>query len=301
MTEHPTVRPEPGDEREDDDATRVVPRPNVEPEEDDATRVVARPAGEPDLDPQSDPESEPESEPEEDDSTRVVVRPAADPDTDPDLEEDDSTRVVARPAEEPEDVDATRVAPRPQVVDDATRVVQRPAPGAQDAQRESGAPDGLLRPVQRDLPGAAGASTVTRTGSTTGSRNPAPPVEEPQVANVSREVAALMFKSPLDPRRRVRNTSVPGAEDAEPRQGVSRGIPVVYGPRAPESLPVGVAAAPTPPIHANVEVPPAADRSGLPSTVRINRRERLVTLLGGVVLVAVSAVGLWWIAVTAFG
>ncbi|MBK0421660.1 hypothetical protein JD292_06190 [Leucobacter sp. CSA2] len=234
---------------------------------------------------------------EVDDATRAVARPAAVPD-------DDATRVVQRRSAEPEDPDATRAVPRPaaqQDEDDATRKAPRPAGSGEQSARDAAAPGGLLRPVQREFPGVGGPSTVTRTGATTGSRNPAPPVEEPLVTNVSRDVAALMFKSPLDPRRRVRNTSVAGAEDASPRQGVSRGIPVVYGPRAPEALPVGVAAAPAPPSGSEAEAPPAADRTGLPSTARINRRERLVTLIGGAALVVVGVAGLWWIAVTAFG
>lgn len=296
MTERPPVVPDPGEEREGDEATRVVPRPAAKPvEEDDSTRVVARPAAEPEDD-STRIVARPSGEPADEDSTRVVARPAS---AAAPAEDDDSTRVVARPAsEEPLDDDATHVVPRPQAVDDATRVVRRASEGSPTG---PDAPGALLRPVQRELPGSGGHSTVTRTGSTTGSRNPAPPVEEPQVTNISREVSALMFKSPLDPRRRVRNTNVAGAEDAAPRQGVSRGIPVVYGPRAPEALPVGLAAAPSSPIASAVEVPPAADRSGLPSTARINRRERLVTLLGGAALVAVSVAGLWWIAVTAFG
>lgn len=266
MTEQQGGMPDPDPDPGDEDATRMVSRPTQDSVEDDATRAVARPA----------------ADPVDEDATRVVARPAQDP------VDDDATRAVPRAAAEP-------------VEDDATRAVARPAtdPVDEDATRAVARPD-ILKPVRPEPSASGGPHTVTRTGSTTGSRNPAPPVEEPQVTNVSRDVAALMFKSPLDPRRRVRNTSVPGAEGAEPRQGVSRGIPVVYGPRATEALQIGVAAAPSAPAAIGA-IPPAAERNGLPSTARINRRERVVTLVGGAVLVAASITGLWWISIAAFG
>lgn len=268
------------------------PDPEQDPGEDDATRVVPRPETAPAPAPAP-------AEPAEDDATRVVARPAAVADA---PAEDDATRAVQRRLAEPVEDDATRAVPRPAVAEDATRVVPRRGTGGGAGAGNAAAPgrERILKPAVPDQTGSGAAHTTSRTGSTTGSRNPAPPVEEPQVTNISRDAAALMFKSPLDPRRRVRNSSVSGAEGAEPRQGVSRGIPVVYGPRAPEALKIGVAAAPSAPA-ATAEIPPAAVRDGLPSTARINRRERLVTLVGGGVLVAASIAGLWWISLAAFG
>ena len=227
------------------------------------------------------------------DETVAVARAGATEDEDPKLAlaadgdvaaDPDVTRVVARAGQgADQDLDATRAVVRPGAgVDpdpDATKVVARPA----------------LDPIRRSAPSAG-----TR-GSTTNSRNPAPPVEEPEESHASRDLAALMFKPALDPKRRARESPFAEEAGAGPRQGVSRGIPVVYGARNELGARVGVAASPAAPSEEASPPALAADRSGLPSTARLNRRDRRITLAGGAALLVLASLGLWWIGSLALG
>ncbi|WP_427869698.1 hypothetical protein [Leucobacter luti] len=205
------------------------------------------------------------------DATVAVPRPVA----------DDQTVVVPRPAAE----DATVAVPRPAPAADATVVVPRPEPARHtDSRHHASARLSSSESFRR-----------SRTGGTTSSRNPAPPVEEPEQLNVSRDIAALMFKSPLDPRRRARESPFPESASSKPRQGVRPGMPVVYGARSDSSLAVGVAASPSGPISAGQPVVPREGRASLPSTARRNRREQVITLAGGAGMLVAVAFGLWWI------
>ena len=195
---------------------------------------------------------------------------------------EDATVVVPRPA--PAE-DATVVVPRPVPADDATLVVARPEPtGDSSSQHSSSARLSSSESFRR-----------SRTGGTTSSRNPAPPVEEPEHLNVSRAIASLMFKSPLDPRRRARESPFPETGASAPRQGVRPGMPVVYGARSESRFAVGVAASPSGPISAGQPVVPREGRASLPSTARRNRREQVITLAGGAGMLVAVAFGLWWI------
>ena len=137
----------------------------------------------------------------------------------------------------------------------------------------------------------------------TSSRDPAPPVEEPDAELSERALAKLLFKPPLDPRRRVKESPFPQLEHTLPKRGVSQSMPVVYGARS-EELPVQpegkldleqrIGAPPT------TLAPPPVVREGLPSAAQLNRKFRLLALLGGAGVVVVVAAGLWGIAALAF-
>lgn len=129
------------------------------------------------------------------------------------------------------------------------------------------------------------------------------PVEEPE-QEIPKGLAALMFRPPLDPHRRVRESPFPQTEQALPRSGVRQGMPVVYGAR-PEAA--GNIRAEAAALDAQIGPPPAgstlvpAQREGLPSVAKQNRRFRAVALGGGVAVVIVVGLGLWGVAQLAFG
>lgn len=111
-------------------------------------------------------------------------------------------------------------------------------------------------------------------------------------------LARLFYKNPLDPKRRAPDSPFPRDRSALPRGGVRSGIPVVYGTRSEELVEhfegtefarwIG-------PPPEGYELP-TADRGGLPSTARFNRRFRLLALAGGGGAIVVAVAGLWWIA-----
>ncbi|QBE49376.1 hypothetical protein [Leucobacter triazinivorans] len=149
-------------------------------------------------------------------------------------------------------------------------------------------------------PGAAPRSPERSRGAT---GNPAPPVPEPERAGLPPALAARMFKSPLDPRYRVPAAPTGAPEHALPRRGVSPGLPVVSATRtelrpttsdAPLEQRVG-------PIPDSTPQPPAAPRDGLRSIARADRRFGAVALAGFAAAVLCSALGLWGVAVLAFG
>ncbi|QIK63044.1 hypothetical protein G7068_07410 [Leucobacter viscericola] len=129
------------------------------------------------------------------------------------------------------------------------------------------------------------------------------PVEEPAV-EIPKDLANLMFKPPLDPHRRVRESPFPQTEHTLPKSGVRQGMPVVYGAKAETAVDVsGDGAA----LDARIGPPPAgayivpAQREGLPSIAKQNRRFRLLALGGGAVVAIVVGAGLWGVSLLAFG
>lgn len=196
---------------------------------------------------------------------------------------DDATVVVAQPkpfAGESVD-DSTVVVAQPRAaagepVEDATIVVAQPQAAKPDANRV-----GLRR-----------------------SGDPAPPVEEPSAELSDAALAKLLFKPPLDPKRRIKESPFPQPEHTLPKRGVSKGMPVVY-PARPETL-ESTGSAPTDLEQRLGEAPaavhaPSAHRVGLPSAARLNRRFRALALGGGAGVCVVVALGLWGIGVLAFG
>jgi hypothetical protein len=199
------------------------------------------------------------------------------------IPEPEETAVVPGLASAPAgEVDATAVvAARP--LDDATAVV--PALVEQKADQSEALP-GPLDDATRvtPQPGAAGQ-----------------PVEEPEVA---RGLAGVMFKPPLDPYRAVRESPFPQTEQTLPKTGVRQGIPVVYGARSESAEDFSADAAA---LDARIGPPPAdgsvvpAQRAGLPSVAKQNRKYRAIALFGGAGVVLVVGVGLWSVAQLAFG
>ena len=190
----------------------------------------------------------------------------------------DETVVTPRPAE----IDETVVTPRPPAADE-TVVTPRP-PVADETVVTPPPPP----PVSDAAPRSAA--------------NPAPPVSEPAPAELPPEIAARMFKSPLDTRYRVPEAPSPAPDHALPRRGVSPALPVITSSRTGRR----VAATPDtdarfgPPPESQPP-PPAADRSELPSTERANRRFGLVVIAGFAASIVVAIGGLWLVSILAFG
>ncbi|MGO3146142.1 MAG: hypothetical protein ACTIJ6_00540 [Leucobacter sp.] len=114
---------------------------------------------------------------------------------------------------------------------------------------------------------------------------------------ISPSLAKLLFKKPLDPKRRAPESPFPKTQSSLPRGGVRSGIPVAYGARAeemdprPEGTDFSRWIGPSP---LGYELPPA-DRHALSSSTLMNRRFRLIVLFGGPATVVVSSAGLWWV------
>ena len=206
------------------------------------------------------------------------------------IEAEDATIVAARP-------------PRPGAVeaDDATVVVARP-PGQADAPVAAEAPQAPVVP-----PVVRGAPSVIEESGRSGHRstaNPAPPVEEPPAGELPPEVLARMFKSPLDARLRVPEAPTPPPEHTLPRRGISPGIPVlspVRGLSEANASPGGVLSDRFGPPPASVQPPPPAQREGLRSTARANRRFGAGAIVGFAASILVAGFGLWGVAILAFG
>lgn len=185
-------------------------------------------------------------------------------------EVDDSTIVVAT-------ADSTIAVAR----DDATIAVAKPADDAIADQHRTG---------------GAGAAAHARPAP---SARPAGAVGDPVVEReeIPPELAKLLFKEPLDSKRRAPASPFPAEPSSLPRGGVRGGIPVVYGARGEgfvgsagaRDLGSGLGAPP-----AGYEVP-TAGRDALPSVARLNRTYGVVAWVGAFVVPVVAGVGLWWV------
>lgn len=221
----------------------------------------------------------------------------------PDGEAPDETIVVPRrasgdpartdeapPSEDPV-TDGTDTVEATVAMDETVAVPRRDAPPVPD---EPSDPDATL--VAQPL--RSGPKPPERSRST--SRNPAPPVEDPELGSLPPELVAQMFKSPLDRRRKIPKAPSEAPEHAKPRGGLVRGLPIVRPTRfgAPPAAP---ATAPIPRVPEAALTPPAADRSGLRSTLRAKRRYGMGVLIGFAVTLCVSVVGLVFVARAVFG
>ncbi|WP_153002154.1 hypothetical protein [Leucobacter chromiiresistens] len=150
-------------------------------------------------------------------------------------------------------------------------------------------------PARSDSARAPSAGTAS-------ARNPAPPIEEPASLELPPELAARMFKSPLDARYRVPEAPTPAPEHALPRRGVSPALPVITSQRTGRRAAAGIdpEARFGPPPESR-PAPPAADRSAVRSTRRANRRFGTGALVGFAASLLIAVVGLWGVAVLAFG
>lgn len=120
------------------------------------------------------------------------------------------------------------------------------------------------------------------------SSSPAPPVPEPSDERSAQDLAALMFKPPLDPVRRI--PRAPGPTLARPRPGLAPQLPHVYGARplpVPDAAPVASAG---PPLATGPE------RTAQRSMARQNRRFRWLALGGGAAVLVTVAGGFWMLA-----
>lgn len=155
----------------------------------------------------------------------------------------------------------------------------------------------VMVPAAPVVPAAPEPSAAPRTLSS----NPAPPVDEPAPRELPPELAARMFKSPLDARYRVPEAPSPAPDHALPRRGVSPALPVLTSQRSGRRVAAGADTDNFGPPPASRPAPPAADRAGVRSTARANRRFGIgaVAGFGGSLVVAVA--GLWLVAVLAFG
>ncbi|KIP51903.1 hypothetical protein [Leucobacter komagatae] len=187
-----------------------------------------------------------------------------------DVEVDDATVVVAQE-------DATVVvaaADRPGHTDEATiAAAQRPG-AANGAHAKPGAVAGRRAPVGAPV---------------------AAPVEEPD--EIPPELAKLLFKNPLDAKRRAPAAPFPVEQSSLPRGGVRGGIPVVYGARSEAFVERSVAgelgrSLGSPPVGYDV---PVAVREALPSLARLNRRFSALAWAGAFVVPVVAGAGLWWV------
>lgn len=178
--------------------------------------------------------------------------------------------------------------PHPQDLDDATIAVS-----VSDETIAVAANDKTIFARQRPTPaqhhelgGTGRGVRVTTVGAPVVEREEIPP-----------ELAKLLFKNPLDPKRRAPESPFPREDSSLPRGGVRAGIPIAYGPRAEElvgrirgtdfarglgSPPEGYAL-------------PEAVRDELPSTARFNRTFTVVAWLGVFAVPIVAGTGLWWV------
>ena len=202
---------------------------------------------------------------------------------------------------DPQPDDETVVTPRPAATDPVDETVVRPRRGVDEPVDATVAtPRVASRPAATAPPGDPAAH-----GSSTGvgpSRNPAPPVEEPAPLELPPELAARMFKSPLDARYRVPDAPSPAPDHALPRRGVSPALPVITSQRTGRRTASGTETdARFGPPPASRPAPPAADRAALRSTARANRRFGIGALAGFAGTLVIAVGGLWLVAVLTFG
>ncbi|GAA1327526.1 hypothetical protein ACFSWE_15335 [Leucobacter albus] len=121
------------------------------------------------------------------------------------------------------------------------------------------------------------------------------PVEEPE--EIPPELAKLLFKNPLDAKRRAPAAPFAKEQSSLPRGGVRSGIPVVYGARG-EGFTATTDALD---LERVIGAPPAgyavavAERELLPSAARLNRKFSVIAWAGAVAVPIVAGVGLWWV------
>lgn len=144
-------------------------------------------------------------------------------------------------------------------------------------------------------PAAGPAAHAKRDASRPAAATVGAPVEERE--EIPPELAKLLFKSPLDAKRRAPAAPFPVEQSSLPRGGVRGGIPVVYGARSEAFVERSLAgdlgrSLGSPPAGYDV---PVAEREALPSLARLNRRFSALAWAGAVVVPVVAGVGLWWV------
>lgn len=287
----------------------------------------------------SAPDSEPTQSPEEPDRTVIVPGTGDADDTEATVVTPrrpagprrpaaplDQTVVTPKPSEGSTPLDRTVVTPRPNTPEppaqlDHTVVTPRPVESptaAETPPAPAGAPaapapidETIVTPrraVQRDQQTSTAAPPLDPTAAALPERprgasfNPAPPVADPAPGELPPEIAARMFKSPLDAKYRIPDAPTEAPSHALPRRGVSPALPVITSSRAGRR---NVATSATDArIGAPPEsraAPPEAEREGLRSTERANRRFGMGTMIGFGVSLVVAVGGLWIVAILAFG
>ncbi|UOQ57666.1 hypothetical protein MUN78_02140 [Leucobacter allii] len=278
----------------DPDRTVAVRRDGAAAQPDpDPDRTVSVRRAERVAEPAADADSDPDrtiavrrTESGEADPDRTVAVRRAGPGADPDSEAD-ADRTVAVHRADPAEADPDR-----------TVAVHRADPADPDrtvAVRRDGAPTPAGSGATVDIPKLRTPLSTRDRRTASSSRNPAPPVADPDLDGLPPELVARMFKSPLDKRRRIPKAPTPAPEHAQPRGGVAQGLPIVSATRFGASRPLPIAEPIGEPPLAR-EQPETAPRSGLRSTQRANRRFGVAVLGGFAATVLVSLAGLGLIA-----
>ncbi|WP_336659103.1 hypothetical protein [Leucobacter sp. USHLN153] len=246
-----------------------------------------------------------EPQPDEGDETVVVAASETSDETVAVAASGDADETVVVPAAQPDPVHETVAVA---AAEQAGRGDQHDAgaPKPSDDTVVVAAPDPVAPEETVVVPRApgTGAPRSAQTAARVPSRsavNPAPPVAEPRRAELPPELAARMFKSPLSTKYRVPTAPNEAPERALPRRGVTPALPVLSTSRAGRlnvgSRETDARIGPPPPAAA---LPPAADRSGLRSLERADRRFGIATVIGFGVSVVLAAGGLTAIAFVVF-
>lgn len=227
-------------------------------------------------------------------------------------EVDDATVVRPRGEDSAEADDATVVRPRRELREAReAAAADVPGTGGDDvgAAVDDAVDDATVVRPHRKAPDEVDDATIVRPRrrdaeehSTGGSV--ALPVEEPEVSGRSFGTGSTPG---LDPERRI--SAVPDRAPWETgpvaERGVRPGAPVVYGARSEYA---GGAQPGADEIHRRLGDPPPATfvpvregRSALPSVGRRTARARIGTLIGYAAVAVVAVLGLWGVAVLAFG
>ncbi len=137
--------------------------------------------------------------------------------------------------------------------------------------------------------------TVVAGGVQTDAGAPSGPVVDG--VEIPPSLAKLLFKRPLDPKRRAPDSPFPKKQSSLPRGGVRPDIPVIYGARPEELVPQNEGTD----FARWIGPPPESypldpiDRDALPSTAKVNRHFSRIALYGGTGVIVVTVAGLWWI------
>ncbi len=205
--------------------------------------------------------------------------------------------------------DETVVTPRVEPVEAPDETIVTPRRARREATDETVAVSGASQSERHDetivtprASQAAAAAPAPPAAPRALSRNPAPPVDEPAPLELPPELAARMFKSPLDARYRVPEAPSPAPDHALPRRGVSPALPVMTSQRSGRRSASGTDTdANFGPVPESRPAPPPADRTGVRSTARANRRFGIGAVVGFGSSLIVAVGGLWLVAVLAFG